>query len=146
MKTELQTTMSSFSLGNGKSSAPEEKGKSILSVEELAMRVADLEARPRMPGLNDALPNDVVALNGVHQPIWKAGLLPDGLLEGDLLVWHIDEGVGSWIRYVPTKSIMLWYDLTLAIWKELEVPSEVGKVVKNTATGGVEFNYPTYSA
>jgi hypothetical protein len=153
MKTGMKTSMTSFSLGGYEgqtSQAMPNDGDSLSPlVAEIASRLAILEGRLPIPAVADSVENDVLTLDANLRPRWEAGSsLGDGDHEGQLLVWHIDEITeeGSWIPYLPTSNIMLWFDATgTGEWKELTIPTEGAKVVRTDETSTVKFDYPIYS-
>jgi len=151
VKTEVKSQMSNIKVSNGSGAVLEDASRSLdIPINgNLEQRIADLESRPRMPSSGDETIGDVLTLDANLRPRWEAGSsLVDGDHEGQLLVWHIDEITeeGSWIPYLPTSNIMLWFDATgTGEWKELTIPTEGAKVVRTDETSTVKFDYPIYS-
>lgn len=145
METPMKTPMTAFSLGSGAEAVNSE----VLEKDtqgNLEQRVADLEMRPRMPASGTGDDGNVLTLDG-PSPRWEQGGLPvDGLSEKNILVW--DDTAEKWIAWTSETSVIRWWDAVESVWKEVTVPTEVGKVLQtNDVVGeGVVFNYPTYSA
>lgn len=140
IKTQMKTPMTSFSKGGGGNN---EAPPVAISGDNLEQRVADLEMRPRMPASGTGLDGDVIELDGVS-PRWGAGGsagLPNGTNQNDMLVW--DTGTSKWIKYVGIVSILRWWDTSTSAWKEVEVPSDLGKVlqVNNVVGEGLTIDY-----
>jgi hypothetical protein len=143
MKTEMKTPMSSFSLGSGKVSGAGEVGAKVDIAGSLEMRIAQLEVRPQMPGIGQAVDGEALVLDAGLRPEWGggAGTLPKGTTQNDMLVW--DTVTEKWIKYIGGTSILRWWDTSTTEWKEVEVPSDLGKVlqVNNVAGEGLTFDY-----
>ena len=74
MKTEIKTPM--FSISTGGSRAPEQATPiSRDNGDNIDQRIADLEARPRMPAQGTGIDGDVLVLDG-PSPRWGQGGIP----------------------------------------------------------------------
>lgn len=139
LQTNMETSMSSFSLGSGSVDSPVNPELKNDEQGNIEQRIADLEMRPRMPAAGTGIDGNVLALDGVN-PRWGDGSgLPDGVNDGDIIVWNDTTSV--WEVFDSTSQIMRWWDGSTNEWKDIEVPAVDGKILQTATPEGVKFDF-----
>lgn len=140
MKTDMQTPMSSFSLGRG--DAPEFESKSVgRDPEDLTSRIDGIMPR-LLPLRGSGDEGDVVTLDANLVPQWEPGAasLPDGINESDILVW--DDTLKEWVVFDDVIDLIRLWNQSTSQWTNIEVPADVGMVLQTLGANPVlKFDY-----
>lgn len=125
-------------------SVPELDKKLTTKEESIVSRIISMLSGKLIPGGRED--GKVVGSTADTGLSWVPGL-PTTANPGDLMRWEQEDGEdGSWVKYVPSKNVVVWFDSTTDRWNELEVPAVDGKFIQSTSTGTPKFDYPVYTA